>query len=144
MCEYGVGAQHYRHVPARARSALAAVGLAGEQRLKDYQAFFDTLHVLLALAWHEGLDVAYVEGDMRHLGGTSGGSLATRDPRQLYVSLRMLEHAAHPELSRRYLPLHAPFTSAADLALRLGPAQENQDLVQDLDEMLRRLAAPPG
>ncbi len=142
MRKYRVDARIYHRVPRRLRPALEAAGLGGGQRLKAYLGFFDTLHLLLILAWYEGMEVSYLESDMRHLGGTSGGSLATRDLRQLYVSLRLLEHAAHPVLTRRYLAAHAPFKRAAELLPRLGRSQASLDFIVDLEALLQRL--PPA
>jgi hypothetical protein len=60
MAQYGVGAQAYRRVPEPARSRLRGLGLGEGETMKSYHAFYDTLHVLLALAYADGLAVAQI------------------------------------------------------------------------------------
>lgn len=125
MERYGVGAQSYRRVPEPARSRLAALGLGDGETMKSYHDFFDTLHVLIGLAYADGLEVAQLEmvaeDGVYHIGGTSVGTHHTKDLAHLYIHLRFLEFADEPLLLRRYASVAAPFSSAAQV-LRLVPA----------------------
>ena len=143
MRRHRVSARIYRREPARLRRSLAVLGLGGGTYLKDYLDFFDTLQLLLALAWSEGAEVAWEEiapGALSHLGGTSIGSLGTKDLGHLYMSLRFLEAADDAELREHYLPRHAPFTASLEIRARLPQTPEVADMLRGLDDMLSRLA----
>ena len=117
MERYGVGAQSYRQVPEPARSRLAVLGLRDGETMKSYHDYFDTLHVLLALAYADGLGVAQIElaadDGVYHIGGTSIGTHHTKDLVHLYIHLRFLEFAGDPLLHRRYASVAAPCNSAS-------------------------------
>ena len=152
MQRYGVGAQIYRRVPEPARSRLRALGLRDGETLKSHHDFFDTLHVLLALAYADGLEVGQIalaaDDGVCHLGGTSIGSHHTKDLVQLYTHLRFLELAGEPLLRRRYAALVAPFGTALELCLRLpATALRQVEMVDALVEQLQcsmAAGAPPG
>jgi hypothetical protein len=143
MAGYGVGAQSYRHVPERARARLAALGLRDGETMKSYHDFFDTLHVLLGLAYGEGLSVGQIElaedDGVYHVGGTSIGTHHTKDLVSLYVHLSFLELACEPLLHRRYAAVAAPFTSASELRQRLPATPQARYQLQVADQLIARL-----
>ncbi|MES2759197.1 MAG: hypothetical protein V4693_17630 [Pseudomonadota bacterium] len=147
MAQYGVGAQPYRRVPEPARGRLASIGLGDGATMKSYHAFYDTLHVLLALAYADGLGVTQLEpegaGGVYHIGGTSIGTHHTKDLIHLYTHLRFLELSGEPTLQRRYAAIAAPFTTADQVRTKLQEtAHDFQQimLVDDLIEKLERAA----
>lgn len=143
MKRYGVGAQSYRRVPEPARARLTALGLRDGETLKSYHDFFDTLHVLLALGYAEGLGVRQIEpaddDAVYHVGGTSVGTHHTKDLAHLYTHLRFLEFAGEPLLQRRYASVAAPFTSAPQLRQHVPATPRAAHQMQVVDALMARL-----
>lgn len=142
MKQYGVGADLYRHVPEPARSRLLELGLSDGHPLKSYHNFYDTLHVLIALAYAEGLELCELdvaEGGVYHVGGTSIGTHHTKDLLHLYTHLRFLELSADPQLRRRYAMLAAPFSNSSELRMRVLEDPEFDLRLEVLDNIIERL-----
>lgn len=143
MRRYGVSARACRAIPQRAVNAVAKIGLAPGRHIKEYHNFYDTLHLLLALAYADNFRVDFIplatdEGVM-HIGNTSVGSLRTKDLPDLYAQWCLLEFVAHPVLKRRYGRRLAPFRSAAEIRRRLAPGREADRMIRLLDRLLARL-----
>jgi hypothetical protein len=119
------------------------VGLRDGVTLKSYHDFFDTLHVLFALACSEGLRARQIEtaegSGFYHLGGTSIGTHHTKDLGQLYIHLRFLEFANDPLLHRRYASMAAPFTTALELRQRLPETPQVAQQIRVVDELIERM-----
>ncbi|MDB5934267.1 MAG: hypothetical protein JWQ01_1611 [Massilia sp.] len=144
MAQYGVGAQAYRQVPQPARSRLASIGLREGETMKSYHVFYDTLHVLLALAYADGLGVAQLEGSadsVYHIGGTSIGTHHTKDLIHLYTHLRFLELSGEPLLQRRYAATSAPFTSADEVHMKLQGTAHDFYQIKLVDQLIEKLRA---
>ncbi|WP_342120686.1 hypothetical protein [Pseudoduganella sp. OTU4001] len=142
MRQYGVGAGIYRKVPAAARGQLRGAGLRDGETLKPYHDFYDTLHVLLALGYSEGMELVqfeFADGGVIHLGGTSIGSHHTKGMMDLYIHLLFLELAQVPELERRYAHLAAPFNNAGALRARLPQTPEVRRQLDLLDRLAGQL-----
>lgn len=143
MEQYGVGAQAYRTAPASARSRLASLGLGDGETMKSYHEFYDTLHVLLALAYADGLAFAQVEpgiaDSVYHIGGTSIGTHHTKDLIQLYTHLRFVELSGEPLLRRNYARLAAPFTSADEVHRKLQGTAHDFQQVALVDRLVAKL-----
>ena len=143
MRQYGVGAGIYRRLPVTARGQLRGAGLRDGETLKPYHDFYDTLHVLVALAYSEGMELCQLEvdldGGIYHLGGTSIGSHYTKDLFDLYTHLLFLELAGEAELKRRYAHLAAPFKGAGELRARLPQTAEAGRQLAVLDKLAARL-----
>jgi hypothetical protein len=143
MERYGVGAQSYRQVPEPARGRLRALGLRDRETMKSYHDFLDTLHVLVALAYAEGLEIGQIEladdTDAYHVGGTSIGTHHTKDLVDLYTHLRFLEFADEPLLHRRYAAVAAPFTSASELRQRVPATPRAAHQLQLVDGLIGRM-----
>jgi len=141
MTRFDVDARLYREAPRQTRRVLEGIGLGQRTYLKDYHSFFDTLHVLLALAYANGEHVGYIEGhdesDVIHIGGTSGGSYLTKDLFQIYARIRFLEHASCPMLRSKYAKLYSRFTSSEQVRGLLSQTSEADLAV--MDNLMARL-----
>ncbi len=148
MQQYGVGAQAYRQVPEPARSRLASLGLRKGETMKSYHEFYDTLHVLLALAYADGVGVAQIEpgvaDSVYHIGGTSIGTHHTKDLISLYTHLRFLELSGEPLLQRRYAAIAAPFRSAEQVHNQLQGTAHAFDQIQLVDQLINNLQCRLG
>ena len=147
MRRYGVDARIYRAIPASAQDAMARIGLVPGRFWKHYHNFYDTLHVLLAVALAEGLKYRFLSSPEKspamHVGGTSIGTHHAKSLYALYLHLRFLELLGDPLLRRRYAFLTAPLRSSAEaLACSDSSAPEWQGLpvVETLIERLRQVA----
>ena len=143
MKEYGIGAQAYRQVPERVLSRLESLGLRKGETMKSYHKFYDTLHVLLALAYAEGLSVAQIEPEIPdsayHIGGTSIGTHHTKDLIHLYTHLKFLELSTEPLLQRRYASIAAPFASSAEVHAKLEGKAHDFHQIQLVDRLVKKL-----
>ncbi|MGK2952142.1 MAG: hypothetical protein ACSLEZ_07125 [Thiobacillus sp.] len=145
MERYRVHARLYRSLPRRLARVAAKAGVARGGYLKDYHDFFDTLHVLLVLAYAEGYRVGFIElaqdESVFHVGGTSIGSLITKDLPELYLQWRFLELADQPALRERYGKLLAPFGSSGEIRRLLPRTPRVEHLVQTTDRLVEKLSA---
>ena len=145
MERYQVHARLYRSLPRRLASVAAKVGVAKGATLKDYHDFFDTLHVLLVLAYAEGYRVGFIEPphdeSVFHVGGTSIGSLITKDLPELYSQWRFLELSDQPALRERYGKLLAPFGSSDEIYRLLPHTLRVEHMVQTTDRLAEKLSA---
>jgi len=143
MQRHRVDARWYRQAPASATAQLERIGLGPYTFLKDHHNFFDTLHVLLALALSEGMAVRFLgtprELSVFHVGGTSGGTTQTKSLPELYIHLRFLELADNAILNARYAHLTFPLRSSAELRGRLPQTPEVMRMLQISDELIQRL-----
>lgn len=145
MQRHRVDARLCRQAPARLAELLARVGLGRRRYLKDYQRFHDTLHLLLALARAEGLQLRLVPVDgavpVLHVGGTSIGSHHTKDLFALHIHLRFLELVDDPLIRRRYAFLVRPLRSAAELVAAHDAADPAWQTLPVVDQLMQRLQA---
>jgi hypothetical protein len=143
MAQYGVGAQAYRQVPELVLSRLRSLGLRKGETMKSYHQFYDTLHVLLALAYADGLSVAQIAPRMAdsvyHIGGTSIGTHHTKDLIHLYTQLKFLELSAEPLLQRHYAQIAAPFASSAEVHAKLEGTAHDFHQIQLVDQLVKKL-----
>lgn len=143
MAQFGVGAQAYRKVPEPALGRLRGLGLREGETMKSYHAFYDTLHVLLALAYADGLAVAQIApkaaDSVYHIGGTSIGTHHTKDLIQLYTHLKFLELSGEPQLQRRYAAIAAPFGCAAEVHAKLVGTAHDFHQIQLVDRLIDKL-----
>jgi hypothetical protein len=143
MAHYGVGAQAYRQVPELVLGRLQKLGLRKGETMKSYHQFYDTLHVLLALAYADGLSVAQIAPRMAdsvyHIGGTSIGTHHTKDLIHLYTQLKFLELSAEPLLQRHYAQIAAPFTSSAEVHAKLVGTAHDFHQIKLVDQLVKKL-----
>lgn len=145
MDKYAVDARLYREAPASTLAALQRIGLGRRTFMKDYQQFHDTLHVLLAVALAEGLQLRIAdepeESQVFHVGGTSIGSHHTKNLFALYIHMRFLELLGDPLISARYAYLIRPLRSAAEMLERRPPADPAWDTLPTVEALMQRLQA---
>jgi hypothetical protein len=143
MAQYGVGAQAYRQVPEPALRRLLSLGLRKGETMKSYHEFYDTLHVLLALAYADGIGVQQIEPQVAdsvyHVGGTSIGTYHTKDLIHLYTHLKFLELAGEPLLQRYYAKVAAPFASSAAVHAKLEGTAHDFHQIQLVDQLVKKL-----
>jgi hypothetical protein len=144
MQEYGVGAQAYHQVPERVLSRFESLGLRKGETMKSYHEFYDTLHVLLALAYADGLSVARIEPQLPdsvyHIGGTSIGTHHTKDLIHLYTHLKFLELSGEPLLQRHYAAIASPFASSAEVHAKLEGTAHDFHQIQLVDRLVKKLS----
>lgn len=143
MHEFGVGASMARRAPASVRPALDRLGLRPGHFFKPYHRFFDTLHLLLALAldrgWRVRVPQSHAERPVVHIGGTSIGSHHTKNLFALYVHLRFLELLGDAAVQRRYAHLTHPLRTPAQALERRLPGDRGWEGQALLEQTLPRL-----
>jgi hypothetical protein len=144
MARHRVDARVCRKAPRPLRALLEKVGLRDGRFPKDHTRFYDTLQLLFALAFAEGLSVRFLElGDewgAVHVGGSSIRSHRTKGLPALYINLRFLE-LADGTLRERYAHLVAPFQGAGEVRARLPATAENRRMLAVVDGLIERLRA---
>lgn len=145
MNRYHVDARIYRKLPVALRDTVRRLGIDGAVYIKDYANFFDTLHLLLALAIAEGHPCRFLQGfDARaiaHVGGTSWRTTETKELINCYADWRFLDLADDEELHRRYRSRTRPFGSAADVRSSIPLTPETFARLAWIDALVGRLAA---
>lgn len=144
MRRHRVDARIYRTAPSHVRAKLARTGLRDGVVLKDHHDFFDTLHLLVALALAEGCDVRFAQAPdeaIVHVGGTSFGVPETKDLLDRYMQLRFLELADDPLLRKRYRRWLRPFASADVVRARIPMTPAAFARIAAVDRIVERLRA---
>lgn len=145
MQGYGVAAGIYPSAPERLEERLKAIGLGPGVYLKQYHDYFDTLHLLLCLAYSEGMRIRILEpkldDDIYHVGGTSLGTHHTKALDQLYLHACFLELHRGTEIGRRYHYLVAPLHDPATIRSRLPDTPRTAHLIETTDRLMKRLRA---
>ena len=148
MARYHVDARIYRDVPETLQEIVATVGLGGGVYIKDNRTFFDTLHLLLALAYADGFACRFVQGfdkeAIAHVGGTSWKASETKELIDCYVDWRFLDFVDDDELHRHYRYRTRPFHSAAEVRATIPMTPEAFATVAWIDALIGRLAASPA
>jgi hypothetical protein len=139
MQRWHIDARQYRRAPPPVAAPLALLGLGLRSYLKDYHAFFDTLHVLIAVALAEGMTLRFEpvsqDAPVMHIGGTSTGSHHTKNLFALFIHLRFLELLDDPLITARYSFLVRPLRSSTDAMQRAeldDPAWQTLPMLEDL------------
>ncbi|MDQ6619758.1 MAG: hypothetical protein M3Z31_08695 [Pseudomonadota bacterium] len=143
MHRYGVTARLYRKAPRQTATALQSIGLTRNGYLKAHHNFFDTLTLLYALAFSEGLGLRFRENvppeSVAHLGSTSAGTPKTKPLLECYIQLRFVELLGDPELMRRYHHRFGPFEASRDLKARIPLTPANYAIINKVDDLAARL-----
>jgi len=144
MRRHRVDAGIYRRAPARLRALVESIGLYPGVYMKDYHDFFDTLHLLLALAYAEGGGFGMVEArdadSLFHVGGTSIGTHETKELADLYIHASFIELAADARIAARYAALIAPFACAQAIRRALPDDAATLAVRDSCDALVARLA----
>lgn len=143
MRRYGVDAGSYRTLPRSTRTALQSIGIRDGVYLKDYHDYYDTLHVLIALALAENWRLRFVqaitESSMAHVGSTSSGLAHTKELFHSYVQLKFLELLDDSEISRRYRSRTHPFRHAQDVEAHCPRTPAMFARLRSTDALIERL-----
>jgi hypothetical protein len=145
MARYHVDARICHEAPEALRPLLSRVGLGEGVFVKDDRAFFDTLHLLLALAVVDGYACRFLQQFDReaisHVGGTSWKTAETKELIDCYVDWCFLDLDDSAELRRRYRHRTQPFRSAARVRAAIPMTPEAFARVAWIDALVARLAA---
>lgn len=143
MRRYKVEARLYKRVPKRIQLNLERIGLSKGIYLKSHHNFFDTLHVILALAYSEGLHVGYIESNdhqsVCHVGGTSSGTHLTKGLTQLYVNMRFLEFIDEPVLTHHYSYYFTNYPTSEAVKKRLSTMPETTHLLDFMNSLMTKM-----
>ena len=145
MARYHVDARVYHDVPDAVRDVIVRVGFCDGVFFKDNKRFFDTLHVLLAIAVAEGYAFRFLQAidakSVVHLGGTSWQTNETKELTECYIDWRFLELCNDAEVRAQYAPRFLPFRSSADVRAAIPMTPEAFAKAAWVDDLVARLAA---
>jgi len=144
MARYHVDARICHDVPEPLRPLLQRIGLGDGVFVKDYGSFFDTLHLLLALAVVDGYACRFLQQfdkeAISHVGGTSWKTAETKELVDCYVDWCFLDLDGGAELRRRYRHRTRPFRSATQVRAAIPMTPEAFARVAWIDTLVARLA----
>ena len=139
MRKYKIGAQKYRIIPSHLKKKLATLNLGYHNFLKGYLNYFDTLNLIMAMAFYNKFSAKIIElnhKDIYHLGATSHG------PDNLYRSyrtLKFLELSQNHLLREKYSSLFANFGSTNDLVKLFPDNKITGDFIYQTDQLIAKL-----
>jgi len=143
MSRYKIDANLYKKVPARLKDKLSGIGLTDGIYLKDYHNFFDTLNLILAMAFTEKLQVHYMDlkvpSKTVHVGGTSMGQHITKDLPDIYVRLRFLEYVNDAFLFKKYSYWTKRFKNSAEIIPLMTKTPRVVHLLTSIDALMLQL-----
>ncbi|MEM7225131.1 MAG: hypothetical protein AAF495_19290 [Pseudomonadota bacterium] len=138
-----IDCNHYKRPRQEILEKLKAGGVEVEVALKDYHWFFDTLHLLYAVGYAEGLRVGFLDIDddyaILHVGRTSTSTHTTKALTQVYIDLRFLELPCNRDLIEPYRAKITKCESSQKLRVTLPPTKEVQEILKDVDTIVDRL-----
>jgi hypothetical protein len=140
MLKYNIGAQKYRIIPSHLKKMLASLKLGYHNFLKGYLNYFDTLNLIMAMAFYDRLSAKILEfthfKDVYHLGGTSHG------PDNLYRTYRNLKFLEMPQnhlLREKYSGQFSSFDSSKNM-VKLFPNNKNtSSFIHETDQLIEKL-----
>lgn len=143
MNRYKIDANLYKKVPNRLKAELSKIGLTDGIFFKDYHNFFDTLNLLLAMAFTENLKVSYIDltspSQTIHVGGTSMGDYITKDLPEIYIHLKFLENINDPVLTKQYAYWYKRFNNSAEIVPLMIKTPRITHLLSSLDILMDQL-----
>lgn len=140
MRKYKIGAQKYRRIPSHLTKKLSTLNLGYHNFLKPHLNYFDTLNLIMAMAFYEGLSAKMLNldifEDIAHLGGTSHG------PDNLYRTYRTLKFLEIPQnhlLREIYSERFSVFGSSKDMVKLLPDNKTTLSYTQQTDQLIEKL-----
>lgn len=111
----GLSALRSYKIPARIEAQITSLGVGYDNLPKGWVDFYDTLHLVIAMAHHEGyrfqkIDLANHEAV--HIGQTTYG---LKRLAYLWLYARLLELPCNREIKSRYWPKLIPFADKEEL-----------------------------
>jgi len=137
--KYHIGAQVYYSIPRNVRSQLLELNLGYGNFLKEYLYYFDTMNMLFAMSFYEGLSARFLEltnEDIYHVGGTSHFE---KHLYLQYVGLRFLEMIDDKEIEKKYSFLYSQFSSSEDVLNSFPTTEYASKLVAGIDRVIDRI-----
>ncbi len=115
MNSYGLSALRSYKIPARVETQITSLGVGYDNLPKGWVDFYDTLHLVIAMAHYEGyrfqkIDLANHEAV--HIGQTTYG---LKGLAYLWLYARLLELPCNREIKSRYWPKLIPFADKEEL-----------------------------
>ena len=115
MNRYGLSALRSNKIPARIEVQITSLGIGYDNLPKGWVDFYDTLHLVIAMAHHEGYGFQKIDlanQDAVHIGQTSYG---LKRLAYLWLYARLLELPCNREIKPRYWPKLIPFADKEEL-----------------------------
>lgn len=115
MNRYGLSAQRRHKIPASIETQITSLGVGYDNLPTGWVDFYDTLHLVIAMAHHEGsrfqkIDLANHEAV--HISQTTYG---LKRLAYLWLCARLLELPCNREIKSRYWPKLIPFADKEEL-----------------------------
>jgi hypothetical protein len=140
MLKYKIGAQKYRIIPSRLKNKLAALNLGYHNFLKEYLNYFDTLNLIMAMAFFEKFSAKMFElsdfEDVYHLGGTSHGP---DNLYRTYRTLKFLEISSNDLLREKFYHHFSSFNSSKDMVKLFPDDINSRKFIDRTDQMIDKL-----
>ena len=140
MLKYKIGAQKYRIIPSHLKNKLAILNLGYHNFLKGYLNYFDTLNLIMAMAFYEKLSAKIFELDhfidVYHLGGTSHGP---DNLYRTYRTLKFLEMASNYLLREEYFNHFSSFNSSKDMVKLFPDDINSRNFIHRTDQLIEKL-----
>ena len=140
MLNYKIGAQKYRIIPSRLKDKLATLNLGYHNFLKEYLNYFDTLNLIMAMAFYEKLSAKIFElshfKDIYHLGGTSHGP---DNLYRTYITLKFLEMSQNQLLREKYSSHFSSFDSSRDMVNVFPDNINSRNFIRQTDQLVEKL-----
>ena len=140
MVNYKIGAQKYRIIPSYLKDKLATLNLGYHNFLKEYLNYFDTLNLIMAMAFYEKLSAKIFElshfKDIYHLGGTSHG---TDNSYRTYITLKFLEMSQNQLLREKYTSHISSFDSSRDMVNLFPDEINSRNFIRQTDQLVEKL-----
>jgi len=115
MHRYGLSALRSYKIPSRITPQIHSLGLGYDNLPKSWVDFYDTLHLVIAMAHHEGYRFQKIDlanQDAVHIGQTTYG---LKRLAYLWLYARLLELPCNREIRSRYWKKLIPFNDKEEL-----------------------------
>jgi len=115
MNRYGLSALRSYNIPASIEAQINSLGLGYDNLPKGWVDFYDTLHLVIAMAHHEGYGFQKINlapHEAVHIGQTTYG---LKRMAYLWLYARLLELPCNMEIKPRYWPKLIPFADKEEL-----------------------------
>ena len=142
MERYDIGAQEYRRIPSELVEKLASLNLGKHNYLKPYLTYFDTLNLIMAMAFYDGLSArirTVTSEKMLHIGGTSRRNYLNK-AQLAYADIRFVEQFGGHLLREKYGALFPDINDLQQAADLLLASESSLRFASTIDVALERIA----
>ena len=144
MNRYGLSALCSYKIPARIEAQIHSLGLGYDNLPKGWVDFYDTLHLVIAMAHHEGCNFKKIElreTEAIHIGQTTYGQQRLS---YLWLHARLLELPCNRDIKDRYWRKLIPFADKKTLldyfAKQRGDLRDLANLNAVVNALAQKLA----